>query len=184
MANRQLTPQEHRFVQALLKGRGKAESAIEAGYSEKSAGRLAHKLLQKPVVRQALADFYAAEEWQIRTDRERLRRKLLSMAEAETDQLFDEHWRLKPKSEVPKDVRALVVTARYWDSPEQGKGSAVKVVNPNESIRTYLKLFPAPPQNTSSNLDDAVRDVEEEMDALIDRLNGDEDEEWDDVCAP
>lgn len=151
MADKQLTAQESAFVSALLRGLGKAEAAIEAGYSAKSAHVYATKLLARPHIKAALDEFYSAEAWQTRIDRERIRRKLMDMAMAEPAEVFDEDFELLPKSKIPKGAKALILSARTWDTPDQGRGSQVKCASPIEAMKVLLKHFPLVEENSSDS---------------------------------
>lgn len=50
-----LKPREARFVAEFLKDQVGKAAAIRAGYSERSADKIAHELLQRPVVKRAVA---------------------------------------------------------------------------------------------------------------------------------
>lgn len=51
---RKLTAKQHAFVQAFLVTLNATKAAIQAGYSEKNAGQMGHKLLQQPAIEEAI----------------------------------------------------------------------------------------------------------------------------------
>lgn len=165
-------PREAKFVAALLRGLSKKDAAIQAGYSVLGAGPQATKLLERPTVKAALADFYQREAYQTKLDREILRRELMALATAPRREAFDEAWKLKSQAQMPTEVAECLVSVRVWDSPEQGSGSAVKLVSKVDAIAKYLKLFPDV-VDQAEGLEDAAAEVEAEMEELIARFEAD-----------
>lgn len=49
-----MTPKERRFVSEYLKSKNATQSAIQAGYSKRSAGELGHRLLKKVEIKAAI----------------------------------------------------------------------------------------------------------------------------------
>lgn len=174
---------EQKFIEALLSGSGKREAAIAAGYSPKTAHQIATELLERPRVKDRLESFYRRDEAEVLISREILRRRLLELALADSHEAYDINWELLPANQVPLPVRRLVLSVRKWESEKMGSGSSAKFLNPEQCIKTYLRLFPAPPPATAT-LEDAAAAVEQEMEALFSRMDGapepdDEDEEED-----
>lgn len=169
---------EQKFCEAIFRGLTKRAAAIRAGYSAKSASQIATELMQRQSVRAKLEAFYRRDEAELLIDRERVRRKWLKMALADPSDAFDDDWQLRPKRQIPPAVRLLICSARVWDSPEQGAGSAGKVINSETLMRGFLKAFPPPPPQAET-LEDAVAEVEQEMSALFDRMEEDDEVEDD-----
>lgn len=164
-----LNAQQHKFVGGLALGLSGRDAAIAAGYAANSAAVTASKLLAKPEVKEALSAYFKREAEQVAMDRERLRQRLMSLAMAEAHEVFNNDWTLKPKNTIPPDVLRLIVSARSWDTPDQGKGASAKLLNPTEPIRTYLKLFPEVAAQ-EENLQEAAEMVESTLEELIQRL--------------
>jgi hypothetical protein len=165
-----LTRQESIFCDALLLGQNKRQAALTAGCSKASAHRAAWRFLQREHVKEYLASFYRREAEETQIAREILREKLFAMATCDPGDAYNDDFSPRNKSDMPEAVRALIVSARTWDTPEQGSGSSIKLAPQEQIIRTYLKLFPPPPEETDRSLDDAAEDVEREMDALLERV--------------
>lgn len=170
-AERQLTAAESAFVNFILRGHGKAESAAMAGYAAAHSRATATKLLARPHVKAALDEFYSAESWQTRIDRERIRRKLMAMAMAEPADVFGENFELLPKSQIPDGARALILSARTWDTPDQGRGSQVKCVSPIEAMKTFLKHFPLIEED-SKDSDEAENEALGAVLEMVERTTG------------
>jgi hypothetical protein len=160
-------PRERKFVRAFLLGMGKREAAIEAGYPEASAHQRATEILSRPHVKELLQSVYHREEQEVLTARAVIERQLFQMATTDAAaQIFDDDWGLRPKSEVPESVTRMVISCRTWDSPEQGRGGSVKLINRLDAMKAYLKLFPAP-QSQAESLEEAAAQVEADIEALI-----------------
>lgn len=164
-----ITHAEREFCKALLRGMGKRQAAIAAGYAESAAHVMASNLLQRPQVKAYLESHYKRGEDELAIDRERVRAKLLNMATAEASQVFADDWSLLPKSEIPAEVQSLVINARTWDTPEQGKGSSVKLINQLDAAAKFLKLFPPAPTQAET-LEGAAEEVDGELADLMCRL--------------
>lgn len=180
---------EQKFIEAILSGSGKREAAIAAGYSPRTAHQIATELLERPRVKDRLESYYRRDEAEVLISREILRRRLFELATADSSEAYNDDWELRPAKEIPLSVRRLVLSVRKWESEKMGSGSSAKFLNPEQVIKTYLRLFPAPPPATTT-LEDAAAAVEQEMDALFARMDGtegpdedDEDEEEDDGSA-
>ncbi len=171
---------EQKFIEAMLLGKRKREAAILAGYSSHSASQIATELLERPHVKKQLQAFYRRDETEVMISRELLRDKLWRMANANQSLAFDEDGQLKPLSDIPTEVLESMTSCRTW-SGRSGSGKAAKFTPAEQSMRTYLKLFPEPPPEAES-LEDAADEVMQDVQAMFDRFDGtydDEDDEED-----
>ena len=50
MPERKITPQQHRFIAGIIRGHPAGKSAIDAGYSERSARSIGPELLKRPAI--------------------------------------------------------------------------------------------------------------------------------------
>lgn len=165
-----LSTRERLFVNALCKGMTNRAAAMAAGCTHVSAPARATRWLEKPAVQKAIEEFHSREAWRTSIDRERIRRRLLAAALADNSQVFGEDWELKEKSEIPKAARAMVLSARKWSNPDQGSGCQVKLANPLEAMKAYLKLFPAVAVGGGIDLQEVADEVESEMDDLLEKF--------------
>ncbi len=170
-----LTPRERIFVSSLLRGQTKQKAALTAGCKQASAHVQATRWLALPRVQSAIREFHEREAWQVSIDREKIRRRLMDAALADPSEVFSEDWELRDKSEVPKAVRRLVVSARKWSNPDQGSGSQVKLASPLEAAKAYLKLFPVVEEDGGLDLNAIGQEVEAEMEDLIQMFEDEDD---------
>ena len=161
-----LSPQERKFADALLRGTGKREAAIHAGYAVSGAHVRAAEILGRPHVKEYLASFHRREEDEVAIDREIIRRELMAMIVANPASALDDEWNPLARSEVPEIVQKMVLSARTWDTPEQGKGGTIKFINRLDLLKTHLKYFPVGASQAES-LEGAALQVQSDIDALI-----------------
>ncbi len=174
---------EQKFLEGMMLGKRKRDAAIYAGYSAHSASQIATELLDRPHVKRQLQSYYRRDESEAMVSREILREKLFRIANADISKAFDNEGQLKPLDEIPPEVLEAMTSCRVWWG-KSGAGKAAKFTGSEQSIRTYLKLFPEPPPAAES-LQDAADEVMQEIEAMFDRFDGvgddlDDDEEDDD----
>lgn len=161
-----LSPQERKFADALLRGTPKREAALHAGYAASGASVRAQEILARPHVKEYLAAFHRREEDEVAIDREIIRRELMAMIVANPASALDDEWNPLPRSEVPEVVQRMILSARTWDTPEQGRGGSVKFINRLDLLKTHLKYFPVGASQAES-LESAALQVQSDIDALI-----------------
>src|SRR5688572_20809573 len=92
-SKKKLTPRMQAFVDAHLLEPNATKAAIQAGYSERSAGSQAHDLLKKPEIQAALADARKkASEQAVVSKAEVLRGLKLEATSAENDSARVSAW--------------------------------------------------------------------------------------------
>lgn len=96
-----LTDKQRRFVDEYLVDLCAAKAAIRAGYSEKTADRIGHQLINKPAIAEAIAVAQASRSERTQVDADWLLRRLADEAEADVADLYDDSGSLKPVHEWP-----------------------------------------------------------------------------------
>lgn len=106
----ELTPKQERFCLEYLKDLNGAQAAIRAGYSEKTAARIACELLDKTHVSERIAQMKGAQAKRLEIDADTILRELLALATADLTQAFDDSGFMKPLSEIPENVRRSLIS--------------------------------------------------------------------------
>lgn len=111
-----LAPKQARFVQEYLLDLNATQAAIRAGYSERTANRIATENLSKPVIRAAIETAVAerAERTEITADR--VLQELARIGFSDPRKLFDGR-RLKRPEEWDDDVAASISSVEVVTRP-------------------------------------------------------------------
>ena len=89
MAARRLTPKQAEFVRQYLVDLNATQAAIRAGYSERTASKIASELLGKTGVREAIATAQAKREQRTEITADRVVSELAKIAFADPRELMD-----------------------------------------------------------------------------------------------
>ena len=100
MAN--LTPKQQRFVDEYLIDLNAKQSAIRAGYSEKTASEIGYKLLQKPDVEEAIIDAKKNRQQRLQVDSDYVLKRLVEIDQMDVLDIMDDKHNLLPLREWPK----------------------------------------------------------------------------------
>lgn len=132
-----MTPKEARFVAEYLKDLNATQAAIRAGYSAKTANRIASRLLSKVDIAERVSEKQASQLEAADLTATRTLEEMRRLAFSNVRNLFDDHGNLKPihtLSEedaaclaglevVKKNITAgdgqmdTVIKVRVWDKP-------------------------------------------------------------------
>lgn len=113
-----LTPKQQRFVEEYLKDLNATRAAVRAGYSARTADRIAHETLRKPAVADAVAERMRARSEKVGADSEWVLRRLIAEAEADLADLYDEQGNLRHPSQWPAIWRTgLVAGIETFQAP-------------------------------------------------------------------
>ena len=80
-----ISAKRNRFIDEYLLDRNATQAAIRAGYSARSAGELAHRLMKKVEVRRAIAQRAALQVAELKITREQVIRSLVAAYELARD---------------------------------------------------------------------------------------------------
>lgn len=104
-----LTARQRRFVEEYLVDRNGAGAAQRAGYSERSARRVAYQLLHEtPQVRSAIDEAVREQSERTGITADRVLRGLARIAEFDLRKAYDAHGRLLPPHLLPDDVALAI----------------------------------------------------------------------------
>lgn len=96
------------FVREYLVDGNATQAAIRAGYSERSAGQTAHRLLEDEQVAAAIADGQAALNHEAGITAARIRAELACLAFSDVGALYDGSGKLLPVHQMPEEARRAV----------------------------------------------------------------------------
>jgi len=105
-----LTPKLEEFVRQYLVDMNATRAAVRAGYSSKTANRIASENLSKPDVQAAIADAQRLRSTRTRITQDGVVEALARIAFADLRRMFDGEGRLLPPSRFPDDVKDAVVS--------------------------------------------------------------------------
>lgn len=117
-----LTEKQQRFVENYLIDLNATQAAIRAGYSERTAKNIGYEQLQKPEVIEAIAAAQAARSKRTKIDADWVLTRLAEAAEADLNDIYDEHQNLRPISEWPAIWRKGLIVGIEVDELFEGRG--------------------------------------------------------------
>jgi phage terminase small subunit len=129
-----LSPRQARFVSEYLKDLNATQAAIRAGFSKKTAGTQASRLLRNVHISQAISEGTEARSGQAKVESETVLRELAMIAFSDLGQILDftgDVPQLLPANAIPEPARralSSVKVKRYLE----GKGEHAKEVEVTE----------------------------------------------------
>lgn len=103
-----LTEKQIRFVEAYLIDPNGTKAAIEAGYSEATAGKQAYQLLEHPRIREAIDKARSERRERARLKADDIIYELEKIAKPDIRTLYDDSGRLKRIKEMSADEAGLI----------------------------------------------------------------------------
>lgn len=162
-----LTPKQQRFVDEYLIDLNATQAAIRAGYSPKTANRIAAENLSKPVIQAAIQQRQKKNETKLEISQERIIRELASIAFAngadfaevvEVAGLELQTVKFKATKDLPAEKRAAIASIKSGSS-----GMEVKTydkLKAMELLGKYLGyLNPAGDTAKATSLADAIMEA-------------------------
>lgn len=146
-----LKPQHRRFCELYLKEPNGTAAAIAAGYSQKTAGVIAHEILQRDDVKAYLAERASKLQAVAVADVDRITRELAAIGFADLRKVMDDTGKLLPPSTWPDEIAVCI--ASIETSRREIRSGIRKVKDPDEGedqlvhedeaeIITKIKLWP------------------------------------------
>lgn len=109
---KEFTPKQQMFCKEYLIDLNATQAAIRAGYSEKTARKIANENLTKPDIQEYIQAQMNKRAAKIEITADRVLQEIAKMAFANVQDLYDEHGILKPISELPREVAAAVQSVK------------------------------------------------------------------------
>lgn len=103
-----LTPKQARFVKEYLIDLNATQAAIRAGYSKRTANRIASENLSKPVIQAAIQKGVHKREQRTEFDADRVLLDLVAFSNLDVTDFYDENQKLLPVEEMPAVARRLL----------------------------------------------------------------------------
>ena len=129
MAN--LTPKQQRFVEEYLIDLNATQSAIRAGYSEKTAKVIAAQNLSKLNVQEAIEEAQSKRAEQTQIDAAYVLRRLVEIDQMDVLDIMDDQMKIRPVNEWPKVWRQYVVNLENLELSD-GEGCFKKIKWPDK----------------------------------------------------
>lgn len=144
-----MTPKQQLFVREYLVDLNATQAAIRAGYSAKTAQRIAHQLLHEtPAVAAAVQAGMDKRSAKLEITAERVLQEIARLAFFDPSKLYDEHGRPRPVHKLDEDTRRAIAGVEI---DEVGGGDKPLVVTRKvkladkganlERLGRHLKLF-------------------------------------------
>lgn len=155
-ARRALVPRQERFVREYLVDLNGTAAAVRAGYSPRSAHKLAPCLLRRPPVAAAVAAAMAVRSAVAQLTARRVRAELLRLARADATQLVA--WgpggaRLRPLHEMPAEHAAAI--AHLALGGKNGAGLRLRLYDRTPPLRRLARILGLFDRNRSDRLAEA-----------------------------
>lgn len=129
--NQPLNDKQKRFILEYLIDFNATQAAIRAGYSAKTAGSQAHKLLLNPEIQAAIRREQEKTANRLTLTREKVLEQYARIAFSDSRAFFDKDGRLLPVPELDDDASAALqsyeVEMRLLDGPDQPPVPVLKV---------------------------------------------------------
>lgn len=158
-----LTNKQQRFVDEYIVDLNATQAAIRAGYSAKTAAQQGERLLRNVEVRRAVDEALEERADRVNVKADDVLRELLRIATTDLSGAYDEHGRLLPLKDIPRDLRraiAGVETEELWGAPEDGERSQIGTTRKLklwdktkalELLGKHLKLFTDKVEHSASD---------------------------------
>ena len=129
MAN--LTPKQQRFVEEYLIDLNATQSAIRAGYSEKTAKSIGQENLTKPDIQKAIEEAQNKRQEQTQIDAAYVLRRLVEIDQMDVLDIMDDDGNVKPLRDWPKIWRQYISNIETI-SMDDGEGWLKKIKWPDK----------------------------------------------------
>ena len=129
MAN--LTPKQQRFVEEYLIDLNATQSAIRAGYSEKTAAVIGAENLIKPNIAKAIEEAQNKRQEQTQIDAAYVLKRLVEIDQMDVLDIMDDQMKIRPVNEWPKVWRQYVVNLENLELSD-GEGCFKKIKWPDK----------------------------------------------------
>lgn len=133
--HRPLRPQHRRFAELYLVHYDATKSAIEAGFSKRSAKSIGHATLQRPEVRCYLESLQLKQTERLQVDADDILTSLLRIARFDIADIMTDDGSIKPLSYVPPEIRRAIAGAKFKD----GKLVEIKIPDKVRSLELLGK---------------------------------------------
>lgn len=162
---KELTPKQKMFCKEYLIDLNATRAAIRAGYSEKTARKIANENLTKPDIQEYIQAQMNKRAAKIEITADKVLQEIAKMAFANVQDLYDEHGILKPISELPRDVAAAVQSVKV-NLTEACAVQEVKLWDKKgtlELLGKHLRLFDVKDKEPDGSIAEAARIFAESM---------------------
>lgn len=135
----ELTERKKRFCEHFIISLNATQSAIKAGYSEKTAQEQSSRLLSNAMVQDYIAELNAERQKETKIDAEYVLKRLVEIDQLDLLDIMNEDLSLKPLSEWPLSWRRTVSTVDVQELFE-GKGDEREMIGFLKKIKGIDKV--------------------------------------------
>lgn len=135
---RKLTPKQERFVEEYVVDRNGTAAAIRAGFSKRTAGPAASRLLKNVNVAAAIKRARAKLSKKTEVTQERIVNNLSHISESDLLNYFDENGCFRPLDEIPEEARRAIASIEVFEE-YQGKGKDREFIGYIKKIKLWDK---------------------------------------------
>lgn len=114
------------------------QAVVEAGYSSGAAGVQSSQLLQRPEIKERIAQLLKPRRQEVVATQERVIQELSAIAFGNVKELYDEHGRLKPIHELEDHVAATIAEV-HEETRIEGRGDDAETVR-TKKVKSWDKL--------------------------------------------
>lgn len=133
-----LTPKQRRFAEEYLVDLCGAKAAVRAGYSPRTADRIASRLLRHPAIAAIHAEHAERTGAELNLTVKRLEEELARVAFVDPRSVFDEQGRLLPINEMPENARRALASVEVEELFE-GRGEERARVGTLRRVKFWSK---------------------------------------------
>lgn len=133
------TDKERLFAHEYLIDQSMTKAAIRAGYSEKSAVKIAHQLYHKPHINGWIEEQLAKRCSKLNITAERILQELALIGFANIAGAFNKDNSLKAIVDMPEDIQR-VISGIDTDELFEGRGEERELIGHTKKLRTWDKL--------------------------------------------
>lgn len=117
-----LNEKQKAFAREYILDKNATQAAIRAGYSPKTAGQAAHKLLKKAEIQQFVAEKVSKAAEKLDASGERVIAELAGLAHADPIQAFCQDGTLKDLRDMPPEFRRCIKSLKFTELFEGASG--------------------------------------------------------------
>lgn len=145
---RKLTPKQRTFVGEFLVDLNATRAAVRAGYSQKTANRIASENLSKPVIRAAIDKAMAERSARTEVTQDRVLKELAKLAFFDVRELFDDQGNPIDVHNLSADTAAAIaninITSYLTESGDLSTTSKFRILDKLralELVGRHLRMF-------------------------------------------
>ncbi len=123
---KELTAKQELFVKEYLVDGNATQSAIRAGYSEKTAYSIGNENLRKPEIQKAIDEEKLKRNQRLHINQDYVLQRLIDIDQLDVAEILDENGVLLPVSQWSKKWRQSIASFEIFETDEEGRVTKIK----------------------------------------------------------